>query len=87
MEFINAYILSSPASVFVAVVTIAFLAAQAWPRKQTDKISYLSTIDERASDISVTKEPEVPEGWWTKREIFELERRGLFSKVRKCFFL
>ncbi|KAJ5674664.1 uncharacterized protein N7477_004598 [Penicillium maclennaniae] len=70
MEFINAYFLSSPASVFVAVVTFAFLAVQAWPRKQTDKIriSYPSTRDEKASDITVSKEPEIPEGWWSKRE-------------------
>ncbi|KAJ5147903.1 hypothetical protein N7526_001255 [Penicillium atrosanguineum] len=80
MDLVNAYFFSSPASVFVAVVTFAFLAVQAWPRKQTDKISYLSTTDEGASDFSVSKEPEVPEGWWSKREVFELERRGLFSK-------
>lgn len=86
MEFVNAYFFSSPASLFVAVVTFAFLAVRAWPRKQTDKLSYLSTTDERASDLSVSKEPEVPEGWWSKREVFELERRGLFSKVSSPFF-
>ncbi|KAJ6134103.1 hypothetical protein N7523_000425 [Penicillium sp. IBT 18751x] len=68
MEFINAYFLSSPASVFVAVVTFAFLAFQAWPRKQSDKIVYLSSKDEKASDITVSKEPEIPEGWWSIRD-------------------
>jgi hypothetical protein len=81
MEFVNAYLFSSSASLFVAVVTFAFLAVRAWPQKQTDKLSYLSNTEEQASDLSVSKEPEVPEGWWSKRDVFELERRGLFSKV------
>jgi hypothetical protein len=31
--------------------------------------------------LSVIKEPEVPEGWLTGRDVFELERRALFSQV------
>jgi hypothetical protein len=83
MDFVDAYFFSSPASVFVAVVTFAFLAIQAWPRKQTDKLSYASTTDYRESDLSVSKEPEVPEGWWSNRDVFELERRSLFSQVTR----
>lgn len=85
MDFVNAYFLSSPASVFVAVVTVAFLLNQAWPRlfrpKQMEKLIPTPTLDGTTSSLTVSKEPEVPEGWWSSREVFELERRALFSKV------
>jgi len=84
MDFVDAYFFTSPA-VFVAAVTLAFLASRAWPRlskqKQTDKLSYHSITKYQASDLSVSKEPEVPEGWWSSREEFELERRAIFSQV------
>lgn len=88
MDFVDAYFFSSPASVFVAVVTLAFLANQAWPRlsrqKQNDKLTYASIADSyQTSDLSVSKEPEIPEGWWSSREVFEIERRALFSQVMK----
>lgn len=86
MESINAYLFSSPGSVLVAFVTLAFLLRRAWPRyarkKQTNNFSDPSVCNGRAQDLSVCKEPEVPEGWWTDREVFELERRALFSQVK-----
>lgn len=85
MDFADAYFFSSPVSVFVAVVTVAFLLNQARPRlarqKQTDTFTYTPPPNDQPSDLTVTKEPEVPEGWWSGREVFELERRALFSKV------
>lgn len=85
MDFVDAYFLSSPASAFVALVTVAFLLNQAWPRlfrqKQIEKVTYTPTLDDQTSSLTVFKEPEVPEGWWSSREVFELERRALFSKV------
>ena len=32
-------------------------------------------------DVRVTKESEVPSGWWTDESQFQLERRAIFSKV------
>lgn len=82
MDTVDVYFFSSPASVFVAVVTVAFLVNQARARqKQSNKLACPPAANENPSDVTVTKEPEVPEGWWTSREVFELERRALFSKV------
>ena len=82
MEFVHAYLLS-PGSILVGVVTVAFLVNGAWPRfsrQKGDKIAQLAT-DNTRDDIAVTKEPEVPKGWWDSQDVFELERRALFSKV------
>jgi hypothetical protein len=83
MDFIHAYLLS-PGSILVAVVTAIFLANGSWPlrKNKTDKIANFALADHDSSgDLSVTKEPEVPEGWYYSQEGFELERRALFSKV------
>lgn len=82
MEFVHAYLLS-PGSILVGVVTVAFLVNGAWPRflrQKADKIAQLET-EYTHDDIAVTKEPETPKGWWDSQEVFELERRALFSKV------
>lgn len=86
MDFLNAYFLSSPASVVVALLTAAFLFNEAWPRLSRQKKTYKLSNEPLAksgsgSGLSVIKEPEVPEGWLIGRDVFELERRGLFSKV------
>lgn len=91
MDFFNAYFFSSPGSIVVALLTVAFLVNEAWPRlsrqKQTYKLSTPSRVDSSsASGLSVIKEPEVPEGWWTGHDVFELERRALFSKVSDTIF-
>ncbi|KAJ5669355.1 Aromatic-ring-hydroxylating dioxygenase alpha subunit [Penicillium macrosclerotiorum] len=87
MELQNAYFLLSPGSAIVALLTAVFLATQAWPHIFRSKRTFKLTDDcpltpnERSSSaLNVSKEPEVPEGWWSSKEIFELERRGLFSK-------
>lgn len=85
MEFLNAYLLS-PSSIIVALVTGIFFVRRLWQRfsrpKRTFEISdRIPKKHERAS-LTVSKEPEVPEGWWSGRDIFELERRAIFSKVR-----
>lgn len=86
MDFFNAYLLSPPGSIVVALLAIAFFVNEAWPRlsrqKKTYKLADSShTNSKSGSGLSVIKEPEVPEGWWNGRDIFELERRALFSKV------
>ncbi|KAJ5570178.1 Aromatic-ring-hydroxylating dioxygenase alpha subunit [Penicillium hispanicum] len=84
MDFVNAYSWS-PGSIFMVVVTVAFLVNQGWPqlfrKKKTcpltgNPISGNSQIPHS----TVFKEPEVPGGWWSGREVFELERRALFSQ-------
>ncbi|KAJ6002939.1 Aromatic-ring-hydroxylating dioxygenase alpha subunit [Penicillium sp. IBT 35674x] len=81
MDFIYAYILS-PGSILVVVVTVVFLVNGSWPlRQKQDKITNLAVQDRDSSaNISVSKEPDVPEGWYQSQEVFELERRALFSK-------
>ncbi|KAJ6150310.1 hypothetical protein N7471_001509 [Penicillium samsonianum] len=85
MESTDADYLVSPASILVALVTIIFLLHRTWPHlsqpkpeKLTESIAITSSNN---SDLSVSKEPEIPEGWWTGREVFELERRALFSQT------
>lgn len=85
MELLSAYFLS-PGSVIVALLTLIFLARQSWPylsdrRKNYHLSAELSEVDDE-DHLTVSKEPEVPEGWWSSREVFELERRAIFSKVR-----
>ncbi|KAJ5109916.1 hypothetical protein N7532_002561 [Penicillium argentinense] len=86
MDSSNAFSLSSPGSIFVAALTLAFLAHKAWPhlspQKKTYKFSDPSQQNCKASSgLRVIKEPEAPEGWWSGRDAFELERRALFSKT------
>lgn len=78
------YLFSSPASIFVAVVAITFLLHQAWPHlsKQPDEPIPTTPPEDDSLHLTVTKEPEIPDDWWTSGEVFELERRALFSKVR-----
>ncbi|KAJ5718319.1 hypothetical protein N7488_003965 [Penicillium malachiteum] len=83
MNILNAYL--SPGSVLVAIATLAFLVNGAWARlfrkKQTDNTGHLPpSVEPGNGDIAVSKEPEVPRGWWDSREVFELERRAIFSK-------
>lgn len=88
MDLIDVY-LFSPASIFVAVVAITFLLYQAWPhlsrQKEPDEPRLTPPPKDDSHDSqhpTVTKEPEIPEGFWTCRETFDLERRALFSKVQ-----
>ncbi|KAJ9489018.1 hypothetical protein VN97_g4262 [Penicillium thymicola] len=85
MESTDADYLASPASVLVALVTIIFLLHRAWSHLsqiKTDKITNsISITSLNNSDLAVSKEPEIPEGWWSGREVFELERRALFSQT------
>lgn len=85
MDFVNAYSWS-PSSIVVALVTAAFLVNQAWPRLFRQKKTYPLTDDQisgigQIPHLTVSKEPEVPEGWWSDPDVFELERRALFSQV------
>ncbi|KAJ5622975.1 Aromatic-ring-hydroxylating dioxygenasealpha subunit [Penicillium lividum] len=77
MDFIHAYLLS-PGSIVVAVVTV-FLVNRALTRFPGKKTEITSDPNGYAS-IEVSKEPDLPEGWYHSPEVFELERRALFSK-------
>src|ERR1700761_8341132 len=46
---------------------------------QASAAAILPQID--AAEVKVTKEPELPAGWWTDDSLFQLERRAIFSKV------
>lgn len=85
MESTQTYLFFSPSSVLVALVTLAFLIHRAWPRfvqpVQSDKLPQSTSNPTIDSDLAVSKEPELPERWWSSRDVFELERRGLFSQV------
>ncbi|CAL5868560.1 uncharacterized protein PFLUO_LOCUS2787 [Penicillium psychrofluorescens] len=76
----------SPGTLLVGFIAILFLFTQAWPRLsrqiQAQESSALTPANsEHSSQLSVSKEPEVPEGWWSGRDAFELERRAIFSKT------
>lgn len=82
MEFLSAYLLT-PSSVIVALLTVLFLTHQSWTHlSRSKKISSRSSKVDDTYNLVVSKEPDVPEGWWSGREVFELERRAIFSKVR-----
>ncbi|KAJ5375600.1 Aromatic-ring-hydroxylating dioxygenase alpha subunit [Penicillium concentricum] len=85
MESTDADFLTSPASLLVALVTIIFLFNRVWPhlsQSKADKIiESIASTSSNNSDLAVSKEPEIPEGWWSGREVFELERRALFSQT------
>ncbi|KAJ5263437.1 hypothetical protein N7478_011042 [Penicillium angulare] len=83
MNFLDAYLLS-PGSILVGVVTIAFLVNGAWgklQRQKTEKFAVPTDNHRENGEISVSKEPDVPSGWWDSPDVFELERRALFSKT------
>jgi hypothetical protein len=85
-ELVEASSLLSPGTFLVGFIAILFLLTQAWPhlsrQNQAKGPSALTSRDsEHSSQLSVSKEPEVPEGWWSGRDAFELERRAIFSKV------
>jgi hypothetical protein len=93
MESTDASFFSSPGSIVVALVTFVFLIHRAWPylvqQKQSIELDQSIAPTDKYSDLTVSKEPEFPEGWWTDRDIFELERRALFSQVidlRSCLY-
>ncbi|KAJ5180182.1 Aromatic-ring-hydroxylating dioxygenase alpha subunit [Penicillium capsulatum] len=81
MEFLDAYFFSS-GPILVALVTVVFLLQHAWPRLSGQKTNVKDTTfgNNQAEGISVSKEPEIPDGWWTERAVFDLERRALFSQ-------
>lgn len=85
MESTEANYSTSPASILVVLVTIIFLLHRAWPhlfQTKADKVTEsIAITSPRNLDLTVSKEPEIPEGWWSGREVFELERRALFSQV------
>ncbi|KAJ5984874.1 hypothetical protein N7522_012070 [Penicillium canescens] len=84
MEYTQSYFSISPGSALVALVTVVFLLYRAWPHlyhhKETSKLAD-PIATQQESGLVVSKEPEVPEGWWSGRDVFELERRALFSQA------
>lgn len=47
--------------------------------EQEEKISSSQTSEKISQ--SVSKESEFPDNWWNGKDVFELERRAIFSKV------
>lgn len=84
MDILQAYVFS-PASILIGVASVALLLNGAWPRlyrrKQLDELDEALFAANVPQSPTVSKEPEVPAGWWGGGEEFELERRALFSKV------
>jgi hypothetical protein len=85
MESTDADSLASPASILVALVAILFVLYRTWAHLSQPRAAKVTGFTKLTppnnTDLTVSKEPEVPEGWWNGREVFELERRALFSQV------
>lgn len=83
----------------VAVLTVLGIV---WIKRQRQKALYeplqrsslrelLTRVEDEESTGSgtVTKESDYPSDWWTSTELLDLERRGIFAKVRRfvhCHF-
>ncbi|KAJ5205388.1 Aromatic-ring-hydroxylating dioxygenase alpha subunit [Penicillium cf. griseofulvum] len=85
MESTEADSLTSPASILVSLVAILFVLHRTWAHlahSKASKVTGFATVHSPSNaDLTVSKEPEIPEGWWNSREVFELERRALFSQT------
>ena len=56
----------------------------AFGRSQKAELEDLVTSPEAGSTGTAIAAPKVSPNWWTNEEIFQLERRAIFSKVGKC---
>lgn len=83
-------VVAYPTPVLVAILTVLFFLYRAWrvPLLQDDKKIQFSVSEPGTQVINhdasrtVCKESDFPENWWTGSDIFELEKRAIFSKVR-----
>jgi hypothetical protein len=48
---------------------------------RSQQLQQESTLKNQESPSAVLKESEFPDNWWTGKDIFELEKRAIFSKV------
>lgn len=76
---------SIPVPAIVALVT-GFVLLRAWPSakvKTPDERLPSPASPDRSQEASqsVSKESDFPENWWSGKDVFELERRAVFSKV------
>lgn len=86
MDALNSY---TPAPVLVAIMTLLFFFYRARPylflpdnkKLCHDESERTSHIPQPGLSQAVSKESEFPEAWFVGNDIFELERRAIFSKV------
>ncbi|KAF9891331.1 hypothetical protein FE257_004186 [Aspergillus nanangensis] len=76
---------SLPTTVLIATLTALFFLFRAWPRlvSWNKSDSNLKSTDHTSKPIiseAVSKESDFPLTWWVDSELFELERRAIFSK-------
>ncbi|KAL2007371.1 hypothetical protein VTN00DRAFT_8809 [Thermoascus crustaceus] len=83
------------ASALALLVAVAYLShkssslhlqnsdTQVQSRKEVsqDDVARASTIDSKTTSSTVYKESDFPENWWTDKDIFDLEKRAIFSKT------
>lgn len=56
-------------------LTISLFLKELGGRLEKEPAGYSSSVD-------VSKESELPDGWFSHEQIFNLEKRAIFSKVR-----
>lgn len=56
------------------------------PSRKEDGVARASIIDSKTTSSTVSKESDFPENWWTGKDIFDLEKRAIFSKVGSDIF-
>jgi hypothetical protein len=79
--------LISPTPILVALLTAIVFICRAWPRGTYPKTLFIGQSEpspqvSRVDDTqAVCKESDFPENWLNSNDIFQLERRAVFSKV------
>lgn len=86
----EAFIFPTAPTLLALLAGIAFLY-RFWPHNltSTPKLSNPKTSDTLSSipdvakeeNCGVSKESDFPAGWWVSKDVFELEKRAIFSKA------
>ena len=81
---------SIPIPVIVTLLAGLFFLLHAWPgtkaKTPNERLIPTASPDKPQSvSLSVSKESDFPENWWSSKDIFELECRAVFSKVYWLF--
>ncbi|THC99627.1 hypothetical protein EYZ11_000894 [Aspergillus tanneri] len=94
MNSFNAVFPVAPAPMLVALLAGIVFLYRAWRHlsiignlqlhptksKTFDPATKPDAVKDEAHNVS--KEPDFPADWWTGKNVFELERRAIFSKVK-----